>query len=259
MKIQSSSPVNAAGELRHLLGWTQPSDFTLDEIASVLGIIVKDIAIDGSEGRILINGDSAVISINNSINNIGKRNFILGHEIGHFLLHKNASNLFSDTTLTLSEWYKKGLHEQQANIFASELLMPKQLFRDQVDGKKLSIALIKEIGEYFGTSLLATFLRYVTLGKYPVMIIFIENGIVKWKQHSQDFPFKYLPLNSKVSPWTVAGDYFSKGHLENDPEKVDAIEWFPEDFQIKYKSDWKLWEQCYRIGENSIVSCLWTY
>jgi len=258
MKIQSRSPVQAAREMHHLLGRTQPSDFTLDEIASLLGIIVKDVAIKGSEGRILINGDSAVISINNTLNHIGKRNFVLGHEIGHFILHKNAGNLFSDTTLTLSEWYKKGLQEQQANTFASELLMPEHLFRKKVEGKTLNIGLIKDISHYFGTSLLATFLRYATLGKYPVMIVLIDNGIVKWKQQSDDFPFKYLPLNSKVPPWTVAGDYFKKGQLEEDPEEVDAIEWFPEDFQIKYKSDWKLWEQCYKVSDNCIVSCLWT-
>lgn len=259
MKIQSNSPTDAARELHYNLGWTQPSDFTLDEIANILGIIVKDVPIDGSEGRILIKGDSAIISINDSINHFGKRNFILGHEIGHFILHKNASELFSDTNLTLSEWYRKGIHEQQANTFASELLMPEPLFKARVASKKLSVGLIKETSDYFKTSLLATFLRYVTIGEYPVMIVFMKDGIVKWKQHSQDFPFQYLPLNSRVPAWTVAGDYFNKGLIEDDPEKVDAIEWFPEDFQIKYKSDWKLWEQCYRVGDNCIVSCLWTY
>lgn len=259
MKIQSRSPIIAARELHMYLGWTQPSDFTLDEIANALNILVKDISIEGSEGRILIKEDSAIISINNKEVGCEKRNFILGHEIGHFILHKDLTKLFSDTHQTLSEWYKKGLQEQQANSFAAELLMPESLFKNKVKGQRLNIELIKEAGVYFGTSLLATFLRYNQLGSYPTMVIYMEKGIVKWKQNSQDFPFQYLPVGSKVPHWTVAGDYFYKGILEKQPEKVDAIEWFPEDFQIKYKQGWKLWEQAYPITNSGLVSCLWTY
>jgi hypothetical protein len=117
---------------------------------------------------------------------------------------------------------------------------------------------MEEVSSYFNVSRLAAFLKYTSLGSYPVMIIFMENGIVKWKKCSGDFPFQFLPLNSAVPAYTVAGDYFYHGNLESDPEKVDAIEWFPEDYQIKYKKDWKLWEQCYRVSEQGLVSCLWT-
>lgn len=259
MKVLSNVPVKAAQELHHLLGWTKPSDFTLEEIASALGIIVKDVRIIGSEGRILIKGNSAILSISNSITLIGKRNFVLAHEIGHFILHKNAVAIFIDTNLTLSEWHKKGMQEQQANSFASELLMPEALFKKNFNNRKLNIGLIEEASDFFKTSLLATFLRYLSIGSYPIMVIYIEQKIVKWKQSSQDFPFTYLQIGSNVPPWTVAGDYFNKGKLESKPEKIDAIEWFPEDFQIQYKQDWKLWEQCYRVGKTGLVSCLWTY
>ena len=167
--------------------------------------------------------------------------------------------MFSDTHLTLSEWFKKGIHEQQANDFATELLMPATLYKKKIDGQKLSINLIEDVSSYFQTSLLATFLRYITLGSYPAMVIYMEKGLIKWKVQSHDFPFTYLPINSQVPAWTVAGDYYNKGQLEDKPEKVDAIEWFQEDFEIKKKKDWKLWEQCYKIGDNSLVSCLWTY
>jgi len=259
MKIQSNNSVNAARELHNLLGWTTPTDFTLEEIANALGIFVKYITIKGSEGRILIKGDTGIISLNSSITHLGKKNFVIGHEIGHFILHKNLSTLFSDSHKTLSEWHKKGIQEQQANEFASELLMPETLFKTKVVGKKLNILLIEEVSAYFKVSITAAFLRYVTLGSYPMMVVFIEDGIVKWKQYSVDFPFTFLPLNSTVPAWTVAGDYFNNNSLETQPEKVNAIDWFPEDFQIKYKKDWKLWEQCFQVSDNGLISCLWTY
>ncbi|OOQ57418.1 ImmA/IrrE family metallo-endopeptidase [Mucilaginibacter pedocola] len=258
MIVPHSNPASAARALHEYLGWTNPKDFTVDEIASSLGILVKDAPIEGSDGRILIKGKTAIITINSAITRYERRNFILTHEIGHFLLHKNISALFSDTELTLSEWYKKGIHEQEANTFASEFLMPEELFKAKVVRQKLSTNLIHDVAGYFGTSLLATFIRYVTLGEYPAMVIFMKDATVCWKLYSKDFPFTYLPKESKVPAWTVAGDYFYKGQLEAQPEKVSAIEWFPEDYQIKYKSDSKLWEQCYQVGRNCLVSCLWT-
>lgn len=259
MTINNNNPIDAARQLHYELGWTSPSDFTLEEIAGCLNIIVRNVPIKGSEGRILINGSTAIISINESVTHSGKRNFILAHEIGHFILHRNITTLFSETDNTLAEWFKKGLHEQQANVFASEFLMPEFLYRKKIEGKKLNMALIEDVSAFFKTSLLTTFFRYIQLGSFPAMIIFMEAGVVRWKIHSHDFPFTYLPLNSEVPAWTVAGDFFNRGQLEIAPERVDAIEWFPEDFQIKYKKDWKLWEQCYQIGQNSLVSCLWTY
>ena len=256
--IPIQNPKNAAKKLHNSLGWTSPDDLTLEEIAFSIGISVRNVPIQGSEGRILIKGNTGLVSINSKITNQGKHNFILAHEIGHFILHKNIVNLFSDTNKTLSEWYSKGSHETEANIFASELLMPELLFKNKVANRKLNIALIEETSRYFQVSLLATFIRYMNLGRYPIMIVFIENGIIKWKQCSSDFPFQFLPYNIKVPAWTVAGDYFNKGILESYPEKVDAIEWFPEDFKIKNGEDWKLWEQCYQVSETGIVSCLWT-
>lgn len=259
MTLQVTNPTFAAREVHSLLGWKSPSDFTVEEIANSLGVIVRTVPIQGSEGRIIMHGENAIASIDNSITHTGKRNFVIAHEVGHFILHRNIEKTFYDTNKTLSDWYKNGPHERQANEFASELLLPSELFKSKVVGKRLNIALIEDVAGYFNASLTATFLKYRNLGSFPVMIIFIENGIVQWKQCSQDFPFQYLPLNSRVPPLTIAGDFFNGNGLESKPDKVDAIEWFPEDRQIKFKSDWKLWEQCYRVSENGIISCLWTF
>lgn len=132
MKILNNNPISAATDLHNKIGWTNPEDFTLVEIANALGIAVKVEQIKGSEGRILINGESGIISISSNIIHPGKRNFILAHEIGHFILHKNLHALFSDTHKTLSDWYKNGPHEVEANTFAAELLMPSELFKKKL-------------------------------------------------------------------------------------------------------------------------------
>lgn len=252
------NPVLSALEVHNALGWTNPQDLTVDEMAAALGIMIRNIPIEGSNGRILIDGETAIMSINQAIDYVPKRNFVVAHEIGHFILHKNINVLFSDTEKTLSEWYKNGIHERQANQFAAELLMPSELFKRKLKKRKLNINLIHEISSFFGTSLTSTFLRYIKHGDYPLMMVFIENGRITWKASSSDFPFKYLPLNSEVPPLTVAGDLFFRGQYEKNPEEVDALEWFPEDYKLKWNPDQQLWEQCYPISKNSFVSCLWT-
>lgn len=239
--IPKNSPVNAAIDLRNSLGWINPSDFTLDIVAASLGISIRELPIKGAQGRIIMNGNHGIITINSSIDYQPSKNFIIAHEIGHFILHKDLI-VCSDTHKTLSDWHKKGPQETEANDFASELLMPSNQYFLKVKGKKMSLDLINSVSSYFNVSKLSAFLKYVSHGEYPVMVIFMENGLVKWKDHSSDFPFKYLPHNSKIPVYTVAGDYFYQNNFEPEPEKVDAIEWFPDDFQIKYKKDHKLWE-----------------
>lgn len=254
-----SSPAIEARKLLHQIGWSEPGDLSLEEIIFSLGGVLKCVPLTGSEGRILIKGDSAIITVNSDISYEAKRNFVIAHEIGHFTLHKSVVPFFSDTDKTLSDWYKNGPHELQANEFASEFLMPSPLFKQKVAGKKLNIALIEDVAQYFNVSLTASFLKYRTLGDFPVMIIFIEDSIVKWKQASHDFPFQYLVINSKVPVYSIAGDYFNNQTMEAKPEKVDAIEWFPEDSQIKYRPKWQLWEQCFKVSDKGIISCLWSF
>lgn len=248
-----------AREILGSVGWTKPGDLTIEEIVWSAGAFIKELPIGGSEGRILVNDQSAIITIDSGIDYEPKKRFVLAHELAHFHMHKHLGIFFSDTDKTLSEWRSKGNHEKEANDFAAELLMPSNLFIEKVKGNRLSLSLIEDTANFFGTSLTSTFLKYRNLGDFPVMIIFSEDNVVKWKQHSHDFPFQWLPINSEVPAYTVAGDYFSGNGLEDEPVKVDAIEWFPEDREIEKKKHWKLWEQCFQVATNGVVSCLWTY
>lgn len=251
------NPSKSAITLLNELGWREPSDMSMEDIAWSRGLVVRFKELDGSQGRILMNEDDGIITINSSITYQPKINYIIAHEIGHAQLHRHLA-LFSDTEKTLSEWYAQGPQEKEANSFAAELLMPSDLFTRKVKNKKLSLPLIEEIASYFGASKTATFLRYRELGEFPVIIIFIENGIIKWKSPSDDFPYKWLTYGIKVPPYTVAGDYYYRQVEENRPAKVNAIEWFPDDYVCQQNENAKLWEQCFPSTANSIVTCLWT-
>lgn len=249
---------NAANELLSSLGWSQPGDLSLNEIALALNAFVKESDLKGSDGRIVMNNDNAIITIDSKIMHKQRKRFILAHEIGHLILHRDISKLFSDTDKTLNEWYVKGKHEIEANQFASELLMPTDLFKITVQGKGMSLGLIREAANYFGTSQTATLLKYKDLGDFPISVIYIENGIIKWKTESSDFPLKFLHNGSKVPEGSAAGDFFKGNGLEDEPVLIDALDWFPEDFEIKEHLQTKLYEHNFQIGAKGLLCCLWT-
>jgi Zn-dependent peptidase ImmA (M78 family) len=248
-----------AAKLLTTLGRQTPGDMSIEDMAWAKGLTVIRKEMDGSEGRILMNEREAIITINQAITYQPKINFILAHEIGHAVLHRNKQ-LFSDSNRTLNDWYANGPHEREANTFATELLLPSGLFEQKVKNKKLELELIESTADYFGASKTATFLRYKDLGDYPLMIIFIEKGFVKWKTHSTDFPFKWLPNGTEVPPYTVAGDLYYKNIEEKKPDKVDAFEWFPDDYQLHSQTRKRfLWEQCFRVSDDAILTCIWCH
>lgn len=255
--MQNNRPIIEAAALRAELGWQRVDDFTLEEAANALGIHIKTSNRIKSEGRIVMKGEMAVVTIREGIVLEGKRNFIIAHEIAHFRLHKNLLAVFNETNKTLADWYRNGPQEQEANLFASALLMPEDMFRQRVAGQKLDLTLIRSISGYFGVSMTAAFLRFCTLNIYPLMITFIDNGIIKWKQVSRDFPFTFFQTVQHVPAYTVAGDFFNRSFLEEKPVKVDAIEWFPEDYNCQKEPDAKLWEQCFQVADKGLICCLW--
>lgn len=246
-------------EVLESVGWTAPGDVSVEEMVWSAGAFIKKEPIGGSEGRIQSHKDTSIITVDSGITQEVRKRFVLAHELGHFHLHRHLSPLFSDTDATLSEWRAKGIQEKEANDFAAELLMPSAMFQEKVKGRKLNLSLIKEVADHFNTSLTSTFLKYRSLGDYPVMIVFSEDNIIKWKLPSSDFPFQWIDKDSEVPAYTVAGDFFSGNGLEDEPVRVGAIEWFPDDWEAQNKKYWKLWEQCFQVASNGVISCLWTY
>lgn len=241
------------------IGYSQPNDLSIEEMVWSLGIILKDEKIEGSDGRILMDSDSAIITVNSEIKYQPRKNFIIAHELGHYFLHRNNTKFFSDTEKTLSDWKNNNSLETEANDFAKELLMPEFLFSPLCKGK-LSINLIKKLSGTFNSSITATVLRYKDLGDIPIAIIYLEKGIVNWSFYSHDFILQYLPKGSKVRPGTVAYDFiYNNVELSENPELIDAVDWFPEDFNIEKYSKWKFYEYCIPVSDLGLLVCLWGF
>jgi Zn-dependent peptidase ImmA (M78 family) len=139
------------------------------------------------------NGDKTKIVVNKNIQNPGRKLFTGAHEIGHVILHiqNNIKNSFECTTDDIFS-SKKSTHralENEANRFASALLMPSSLIKPQVKINDITWSLVFELAHMCGTSIEATARRLITLsGEYYALIIHKDKNM--WTPiKSSSFPF----------------------------------------------------------------------
>lgn len=102
-------------------------------IASSLGAEVSYAPFEGEVSGMLARGDhgAAVIGVNSAHANTRQR-FTVAHEIAHLVMHP-GTRMFIDRFVRVN-WRdgKSNLEEVEANAFAAQLLMPKDLVLEQV-------------------------------------------------------------------------------------------------------------------------------
>ena len=102
--------------------------------------------------------------------------FTLAHELGHFFIPNHRNALRSGRAPyhpSFCEYESKLFVEQQADCFASNLLLPRSRFVTEARSKGITSGLktIISLANHFGTSMTATAIRYASLGVSPCVVI----------------------------------------------------------------------------------------
>jgi Zn-dependent peptidase ImmA (M78 family) len=186
--------------------------------------------------------------------------FSIAHELGHYLIPEHHQAIINGSFPVHPSSFKprqKVLTEEEADHFASHLLMPSTYFRKACQEKKFSLELIDELSDSFNVSKLSALLRFADTdaGTYPIMISFFRKGLLCGYKQSKDFSFKDVPLKTKIGepppPTSIIGEYYSK----KDSEFEDVQEVFVDDWFWK-ESTQRINEQCFSDYDYDI-SVLW--
>jgi Zn-dependent peptidase ImmA (M78 family) len=185
--------------------------------------------------------------------------FTLAHELGHYFIdaHRVAlkKGLLEPHSSKIAQKQFNEI-EREADYFASCLLMPESRFQKDVFKKKFNFELIDFMRKEYKVSITACVFRFAEIGNHPIMIVYAENGIVKWKHFSDDFPFKHL-INGDIVPKDIAmGEYFNK-MARSDIFKTEVI-WAIDCFNYVKDSDVnrKFYEHCITY-KNCALSIIW--
>lgn len=127
------------------------------------------------------------IFYNNAITSKGRQNYTLGHELGHYLLHRHQEPQgIQCSGRDMLDWKSEyAQKEAQANTFSSFLLMPLDDFRTQVTGHKGSMDLMQHLSDRYGVSITAAILKWLEMTDQRAMIVVGKDGFIDWAWSSE--------------------------------------------------------------------------
>lgn len=126
------------------------------------------------------------IIYNNAMASVGRVNFTLAHEFGHYLLHRIA---YPDGFYCSQEkvaWDSEhGQIEHQANVFAANFLMPLDDFRRQIPERtKVDLEMIAHCADRYRVSLIAAVLRWLHYTRKRAILVVSRDGYILWARSS---------------------------------------------------------------------------
>ena len=186
--------------------------------------------------------------------------FSFAHELAQLIIDEHRIPLMKGDVAphgSLHDFKHNDIVEEEADYFASCLLMPEKLFRKIPRPRKFSFDTIIGIAKEFQTSILATILRFVEVGSHDICVVVSENNTVRWRARSNGFPkwaYRFKP-GDPLPPNTVAGEYFTKHNAKyTGIEEVDPDSWFIPG----WTANTQMHEQCYYSDSYEfVISLIW--
>ena len=121
----------------------------LQKVLSHLQLKIDERPLEKEFSGLLILGKKPAVVVVNSLHSSTRKRFTIAHELGHYILHrrkKDALPVFIDKSEVYfrSNAHEKNdydsLKEMEANAFAAEILMPKQLLKAYIEENGLDIS-----------------------------------------------------------------------------------------------------------------------
>lgn len=136
----------------------------------------------------------------------GRVNFTQGHELGHYLLHRQTRDEFQCGQNDVLDYDGPESRKQEieANKFVSYLLMPIDDYRKQIDGQQVTVDLIGHCADRYRASFTAAALKWIEFTDECALLVVARDGFVCWSYPSgQARKLRaYLPPGNPV-PETV--------------------------------------------------------
>jgi len=254
-QIWTATSIAKARAIIHELDIRDPDELDLVLVASHYDVLVMHRALNGADGSLVRNGANAVITVNSSIKQEGKKRFVIAHELGHFFLHPETRQFDLCKETDIDIWnYKRNPEEAEANTFTAELLMPEDLFEPCIRGEEPSFQLISNLAKQFKTTITATAIRFVSLTEESCALIASENSMRKWFFASKEFEF-WLKEDESIHKYTCAAEIHAGKTMASRDNQVLAGAWL-QDYDESSKEC--ITEDSILLGNYGLVlSLLW--
>ncbi len=201
--MSDAQPLNGFTAAARIIHWLETFNLltlpiNLDVVRELLpetplghGAIIKPpmpINIAGSEGALVRNPNNEKEwgILYNETASAERQRFTIAHELGHFVLHRHSLSNFNCSKASIYSG-SDGLAqiEREADDFASNLLMSGKLLRQKLEGQEVDFHLLSNMAREFGVSLEAMCIRFVKYTTLRAVLIYWDNGFMKYQWRSQ--------------------------------------------------------------------------
>lgn len=167
----------------------------------------------------------------------GRGAFTLAHELGHYFLDEHRHWLEthphrSHCSFVLQDEALQKPHEREADVFATNLLLPRRPFQRLVGCPTPGGDAIVAAADHFHTTLSSTAIRFTELEPFPCAVIKWEQGVRKWAKRSPRVAHHYGDvarrldgvLAESLTAQALRGEIVISGPMKR-PTVSEA--WFP--------------------------------
>lgn len=216
-----------ARALLHRFGVRAPEHVRIESFAKLLGASIVETRLDGASAQLLRRNDHVHILISDRITDECARRFCVGHELGHLVLDhpsRPPSELCTQHPSRDGKGDERD-HEDEANAFSGEMLMPEPLCRKMCEVSPVSLDVPWRIARDYKVSILASAIRFAELSSERCAAVFSVRGKVKWVAPSPTFT-REIRRGQPIDRASVAWDYFARGEIDDRSQPVPASAWF---------------------------------
>ena len=179
-----------------------------------------------------------------------RQRFTACHEVAHIVLGLPSEH----SAMPWWSYASRPKNEILCDVFAAELLLPKQLFEPLVREEQIGFSAIDELAHRFLASTTATGSRYAFVMDAPCAFILSQKGVVRYASRSKSLREAggWIPPRREVPRETLSAR-LRAGGKEAGPDEVAADVWF---------SDWRrggevLEEARYLRAWDQTITLLW--
>ncbi len=216
------------------------------------GVLCLEANLTGCLARLVRKGNRGIIRTKAGIREDGRRRFAIGHELGHWFLHEKESQVFVCTAEQMRD-YKGSPTEVEANIFASELLMPTFLFRPLAADATPCLQTVSGLANTFNTSLTATGMKFVELSRHECALVLSTNGKVEWAKQNGNRSGLRFEKGMLLHEGSLAR-YLTERGGKSGPSVVEPDAWITENW---YERRLEVTEESWHFDEyDSVVTLL---
>lgn len=208
------------------LSIARPEDIDVEAICCAFGIKVHFEPMGKEDALLFSSEDDGVDFLINSNAPTVRQRFSIGHELGHFFLHKNKNLICPSHNVYSNAFFESNTNpEKEADQFAADLLIPPFMLKSLLKPmEKITFQTIKELAAKFQTSISATAIQIAKVNTHPIIIaVYGQNKFLHYSNKSNLLSEKLRPIKM------LSNGVYAFDVTKNKPTNegiVPAVNWF---------------------------------